>query len=112
VNDHVRFPNKFTETLLKNPSENTASVIWGGASKGVIFALLKERHDQPVNMVIDINPAKQGKFLAATGLQVVSPSQAMAKMPAGSTLYIMNSNYTKEIQRMSNNTFRYVAIDQ
>jgi SAM-dependent methyltransferase len=112
VNDRVRFPNKFTETLLKNPSENTASVIWGGASKGVIFALLKERHDQPVNMVIDINPAKQGKFLAATGLQVVSPSQAMAKMPAGSTLYIMNSNYTKEIQRMSNNTFRYVAIDQ
>ena len=112
MNDRVKFPSNFTEPLLKNASANNASAIWGGASKGVIFALLKGRHDQPVNMVIDINPAKQGKFLAATGLQVMSPSQAMAKLPAGSTLYIMNSNYMKEVVQMSSNTLHYVGIDQ
>jgi hypothetical protein len=38
--------------------------------KGVIFALLKVRSGQPVNRVIDINPAKQGQFHAGTGLKV------------------------------------------
>ena len=112
MDDRVHFPENFTETLCKNPSASTSSAIWGGASKGVIFALLKGRNGQPVDIVIDINPAKQGKFLAATGLQVLSPSQALALLPAGSTLYIMNSNYTKEIKHMSNNKFKYVGVDQ
>ena len=68
MDDRVRFPNNFTDTLLHHPAANGASAIWGAASKGVIFALLKSRNGQPVDIVIDINPAKQGKFLAATGL--------------------------------------------
>lgn len=112
MNDRVHFPEKFTETLFKNPSTSTASAIWGGASKGVIFALLKGRNGQPVDMVIDINPAKQGKYLAATGLQVLSPSQALALLPAGSTLHVMNSNYMNEVKQMSNNKYIYLTVDQ
>jgi hypothetical protein len=112
MDDRVHFPENFTETLFKNPSASTVCAIWGGASKGVIFALLKGRNGQPVDMVIDINPAKQGKFLAATGLQVLSPSQALTRLPVASTLYIMNSNYMKEIKHMSNNKFNYVGVDQ
>jgi len=92
---------------MKHPG----TAIWGGASKGLIFALLKERHANPVGVVIDINPAKQGKFLAGTGLKVQSPEKGMELLGAGSTIYVMNSNYIEEIKKMSNNAFNYVGID-
>lgn len=38
-------------------------------------------------MLIDINPAKQGKYLLASGLLVQSPEEALAKLPRGSTNY-------------------------
>ena len=36
----------------------------------------------PVNAVIDVNPAKQGRFLPATGLKVQSPEDALELYPA------------------------------
>ena len=33
------------------------------------------------------------------------------KLPAGATLYVMNSNYLEEIKQMSNNAYRYVSVD-
>ena len=85
-------------------------MVWGAASKGVIFALLRERAGQPIDLVIDINPAKQGRFLPGTGLQVVSPAQALATLAAGSIIYVMNSNYLQEIRAMTNNSFTYVGM--
>ena len=111
MNDRVSFPENFTKTLLKKPSASKASAIWGGASKGVIFALLKKRNGQAIDMAIDINPAKQGKYLAATGLEVLSPPKALVILPRGSTVYVMNSNYIEEIKCMSNNAFNYIEVD-
>lgn len=86
--------------------------VWGGASKGVIFSLLRERMGLPVDIVIDVNPAKQGRFLPGTGLQVWPPEIALRKLPPGSTIYVMNSIYLDEIKTMSNHTFNYIGIDQ
>jgi len=86
-------------------------VVWGGASKGVIFTLLKSRINQAIDTVIDINPAKQGKYLAASGLQVKSPEDALKTLPHGSTIFVMNSNYLQEIKQMSNNFYNYVSVD-
>lgn len=108
MSDRVIFPEDFTQNLLIAEQNDTA--VWGGASKGVIFTLLKERVGQPISMVIDINPAKQGKYLPATGLLVQSPSEAIDKLPRGSTIYIMNPNYSEEIRQMSNNLFNYIVI--
>ena len=108
----VDFPSNFADritALIGAPSAQSA--IWGGASKGVIFAMLKARAGYPIYTVIDINPAKQGKYLPATGIQVQSPSDGLSKLPKGSTIYIMNSNYTDEIRKMSGNAFEYVPID-
>ena len=102
------FPKDFTHNI----DEPSQSAIWGGASKGVIFALLKSRTGQPISTVIDINPAKQGKYLPLTGLLVQSPSDALATLPKGSTIYVMNSNYLQEIKQMSNNEYKYIEIDQ
>jgi hypothetical protein len=105
--ESVNFPHNFALGL----TESRRTAIWGGASKGVIFSLLKARSGQPINTVIDINPAKQGKYLPSTGLLVQSPSEALATLPKGSTIYVMNSNYLEEIKEMSNNAYEYIAID-
>jgi SAM-dependent methyltransferase len=107
LKDRVTFPKDFTRNL----AEPCQAAIWGGASKGVIFALLKARAGQPISTIIDINPAKQGKYLPSTGLLVQSPSEALAMLPKGSTIYIMNSNYLEEIRKMTNNAFNYIEVD-
>lgn len=112
LNDRVVFPDDFARQLAR-PSRTglNHTAIWGGASRGVIFALLKSRAGQPVDIVIDINPAKQGRFLPATGLRVLSPANALTLLPEGSTIYVMNSNYMEEIKEMSHNAFNYIGID-
>jgi len=78
---------------------------------GVIFALLMERDWAKVDMVIDINPAKQGKFLAATGFQVWSPEDAIPKLAMGADVFVMNSNYLNEIRERTANKFNYLLVE-
>jgi len=106
--DRVNFPENFTDTIAKGSAN---SVVWGGASKGVIFSLLKERAGQPVQAVIDINPAKQGKYLPSTGLLVQTPGTVLSTLPIGSLICVMNSNYLDEIKQMSGNQFNCIPID-
>lgn len=110
AHNRVNFPSNFLIGLTQSPKYNRTG-IWGGASKGVIFALFKSRLGQAVDVVIDINPAKQNKYLPATGIQVRSPKEVFALLPKGSTLFIMNSNYLSEIKKMSNYFFNYITID-
>jgi hypothetical protein len=112
TNDRVNFPSDFTAKIKIQPSPaQPKTAIWGGASKGVIFSLLKARAGYPVSTVIDINPGKQGRFIAGTGLQVQSVIDGLDKLNEGATIYVMNSNYLEEIKQMSNNSFNYIVID-
>lgn len=86
-------------------------VVWGGASKGVIFALLMERYGAPVHAVIDVNPAKQGKYIAATGLRIGSPEEVLRSVSHGSAIYVMNSNYLEEIRGMTCNAYTYIGVE-
>lgn len=108
----VEFPSDFTSGIQRREQGPPFEmIVWGGASKGVIFSIMKERVGQPVKMVIDINPAKQGKFLPLTGLQVQSPENALSEVLPGSTIYVMNSNYLAEIKTISNSKYNYLTID-
>jgi hypothetical protein len=113
--DQLRFPADFLSTLIGSRQQAAGSrqqvAVWGGASKGVIFSLLRERLGQPVDIVIDVNPAKQNRYLPATGLRVYSPEEALAKLPDGSPLYIMNSNYAEEIKAMSGYRYHYIEVE-
>jgi hypothetical protein len=110
--DRVDFPIDFIRNLnCQGQDSSLAAAIWGGASKGVIFALLRERIGAPISVVIDVNPAKQGKYIPGTGLRVQSPAEALPKLPAGSKIFVMNSNYLSEIKQMSNNAYCYVGVD-
>jgi len=110
--DPARFPDNFTRSI-DTPTlvDSGQCVVWGGASKGVIFSLLKIRAGRAIDAVIDINPAKQGKYLPATGIRVSAPAQVLPTLSAGATIIVMNSNYTSEIRAMSNNAYKYVEID-
>lgn len=93
------------------PDFEHSAAIWGGASKGVIFSLIMQRKGCTVTNVIDINPAKQGRYLPVTGLKVQSPIEAMRTIKAGSTIYVMNPNYLNEIKQVSNNMFNYIGAE-
>jgi SAM-dependent methyltransferase len=108
--DQILFPSDF-DKALKAEIHNHPCAIWGGASKGVIFSLLKSRHNQNFDFAIDINPAKQGKYLPLTALEVYSPEKAMQLLPAGSAVYVMNSNYLDEIRQMTQGKFNLIGID-
>jgi hypothetical protein len=108
--DRVRFPADFV-TPGQEASRAGRSVVWGGASKGVIFSILRERAGHPVDTVIDINPKKQGKFLPGSGLRVHAPHDVLSTLPSDTVIYVMNPNYMDEIRRMSNNYFRYIEAN-
>jgi SAM-dependent methyltransferase len=85
--------------------------IWGGASKGVIYSLFLQRAGVDVDMLVDINPAKQGQYLPLSGLRVSSPQEAMDQLPEGSHLFVMNSNYLEEIRQATGGRYTYHAVD-
>ncbi|AOB33599.1 methyltransferase [Bordetella sp. H567] len=108
----VGLPDGFLSSIERLGASRTgAGVVWGGASKGVIFALLMERRGRAIDTIIDINPAKQGKYIAATGLQVSTPEAALGGLPAGAPIYVMNSNYLPEIKDMTGNAYTYIGVD-
>jgi Methyltransferase domain/C-methyltransferase C-terminal domain len=114
--DRFKFPSDFLSSVDENAKrlksrETIGSAIWGGASKGVVFALFMERSGASIDLVVDVNPAKHGKYLPGTGLQVCSPVQAMDRLPPGANVVVMNGNYLQEIRALTGNQFNYLAVD-
>jgi SAM-dependent methyltransferase len=69
-------------------------VLWGAGSKAV-GCLTTLGIDDAVAAVVDIDPAKQGGFLAGTGHPVIGPS-ALRELRPGMVV-VMNPTYTSEI---------------
>jgi hypothetical protein len=114
--DAFEFPKNFlgavdrhAERLQNKGSTNFA--IWGGASKGVTFALFMRRAGVNIQYVIDINPAKHGKYLPSTGLLVQSPKQAIERLSRDADIFVMNANYLQEIIVSTNHQFNYITVD-
>ena len=47
--------------------------VWGAGAKGVTFANLVDPHRQHFACLVDVNPAKQGGYVAGTGHPIVAP---------------------------------------
>ncbi|MEQ1887039.1 MAG: class I SAM-dependent methyltransferase [Bryobacteraceae bacterium] len=69
-------------------------VIWGSGSKGVSF-LTSLRNPGDIRAAVDINPHRQGTFMAGTGHPVVAPEQLQQSPP--DLVIVMNPIYAKEI---------------
>jgi hypothetical protein len=69
--------------------------VWGAGAKGATFCHLADPAARRVAAVVDVNPAKQGRFLAGTGHPIVAPDRA-AELGAASVV-VLNPNYTAEV---------------
>lgn len=68
--------------------------VWGGGSKGVTFLNVLKPGDT-VSCMVDINPRKQGMYVAGTGQRVVGPDHLVTARP--DVVIIMNPVYRDEI---------------
>lgn len=109
VSDPVVFPQDFTDGIPTDAPES-GLVVWGGASKGVIFSLLCQRAGLKIAAVIDINDAKQGQYLPGSGLRVSAPDEVLSTLAPGAPIYVMNPNYLGEIRQMSGDAFTYIEV--
>jgi 2-polyprenyl-3-methyl-5-hydroxy-6-metoxy-1,4-benzoquinol methylase len=78
-------------------SNSSSCAIWGAGAKGSTFLNLLDTKKISVRYVIDINPAKQNKFIAGTGHPIYCPD-ILLKQPVKNIL-IMNENYSVEIKK-------------
>lgn len=74
------------------------AVVWGAGSKGVTFLNALETQDQ-IEYAVDINPRKQGMYLAGTGQQVVPPEFLRDYQP--DVVIVINPIYQSEIQQIT-----------
>lgn len=73
--------------------------IWGAGAKGATFANLVDPDASVIECVVDLNPAKQGRFIPGTGHPIVAPS-ALAERGIA-TVLVMNPNYRAEIAALA-----------
>lgn len=71
------------------------TVIWGAGSKGVTYLSTLQLDDR-IRYAVDINPFKQGMYLAGTGQQVVAPDFLRDYQP--DAVIAMNRVYNDEIR--------------
>ena len=71
------------------------AVVWGSGSKGVTFLNMMDRA-QAVTHVVDINPRKQGMYVAGSGQQIVAPDALRNYKP--DAVIVMNPLYVDEIE--------------
>ena len=92
--ENINFDKKFIEYENKLKSNGNVA-IWGAGAKGSTFLNLLDKESRLVKYVIDINPAKQNKFVAGTGHPIYSPEILIENKV--DTIFIMNDNYKEEI---------------
>ena len=109
--DVVAMPPRFLPDFGRTVgSAGAGPVVWGGASKGVIFSLVSQRNGVSVAHVIDINPAKQGLHLPGVGLKVEAPADILPHLPFGAEIVVMNPNYMDEIRALGGPGFQYRSV--
>jgi hypothetical protein len=70
--------------------------IWGAAAKGTTLVNTIDPENRRIRFLIDINPAKQGKFVPGTGHQIVSPEYLKEQNGGIAGIVNMNPNYLEE----------------
>jgi C-methyltransferase C-terminal domain len=64
----------------------------------VTSAGLFDPEAQLISCVVDLNPAKQGRFLSVTGHPIVSPSELQTRAVA--SVILLNQNYLSEVRQL------------
>lgn len=82
------------ERLREISDEGRKAVVWGAGSKGNTFL---NTVGEGIQYVVDVNPRKQGRFVAGTGQPIVSPEFLKEYRP--DLVVVMNPIYRDEVRR-------------
>jgi SAM-dependent methyltransferase len=88
----------WAQRLRRLRSRRHRAVVWGAGSKGVTFLNVLEADDGTIPYVIDINPAKHGRYIPGTGQRVVGPEILAEYRPE--LVLVMNPLYEDEVRSM------------
>jgi 2-polyprenyl-3-methyl-5-hydroxy-6-metoxy-1,4-benzoquinol methylase len=87
--------DEWKHKLEQRKADEQRVVIWGTGSKGVSFLnTVKNSH---IEYAVDINPEKQGKYVAGTAQRIVSPHFLKTYNP--NLVVVMNPIYKQEIKK-------------
>lgn len=103
--DIATFKGKF-DSLVATWEQNLAqiaragkkAVVWGAGSKGVTFLNILKNQDS-ISYIVDLNPRKQGMYVAGTGQKIVPPEFLREYQP--DVVIIMNPIYEGEIRDLT-----------
>lgn len=90
---------KWTDQVRKLAEQGSVA-LWGAGAKGVTFANLIDPEQKMIACVVDLNPHKQGRFLAGSGHPIVAPEK-LAEYNV-TTAILMNPNYREENLKVLN----------
>ncbi|CAN5378810.1 class I SAM-dependent methyltransferase [soil metagenome] len=80
---------------LKEASAAGPVALWGAGAKGTALANLVDPDRLLISCLVDVNPAKQGRFVPGSGHAIVGPAELG---PSGiRTAILMNPNYRGEV---------------
>lgn len=87
--------DEWRRTITDSVCQGERIVLWGSGSKGVAFlTTLGISHEIPYT--VDINPRKQGTFMAGTGQKIVMPGFLQEYRP--DKVILMNPVYHEEVR--------------
>lgn len=102
--DIATFKTKFNslvetweQKLQQMAQAGKKAVAWGAGSKGVTFLNILNNQDS-IEYIVDLNPRKQGMYVAGTGQKIVPPEFLREYKP--DAVIIMNPIYESEIREL------------
>lgn len=84
--------------LVQKLAERGPTFVWGAGAKGATFCDMVDRDGALLAGLVDLNPAKQGRFLVGTGHPIVSPDQAVGVGMMAAV--VLNPMYIGEISEL------------
>ena len=87
----------YLESLIqKRRAAESEPYIWGAGAKGVTLANMFAKTAIRVQCLIDLNPAKQGRFSGGAGVPIRAPREVIPNLE-GADVFVMNPLYLEEI---------------
>lgn len=90
---------RISELIQTNRQQGHAIIIWGMATKGVIFSNQIDMQGTLIDYCIDINKEKQGKYSPLSAHLIEAPSALTSLQGRTCLIIVMNTNYIHEIKQ-------------
>jgi hypothetical protein len=84
------------ESRLAALATNGKIALWGAGAKGATLANLVDPQCRWIEALVDVNPAKQGRYVPGTGHPIIAPRELRERHIRCAVL--MNPNYRPEVE--------------